>query len=343
MSRRNKDGAMRQGGTADTRAPPSSQSVPSARGQSSLPRPAAVAGRRGAWLGAALLALAAVAVYYNSFSAAFVFDDLSWIENNPAIRHLWPIWPLLSLSDPVIGGRPVVSLTLASNYAIGGTDVRGYHVVNLAIHILAAWTLFAVVRRTLLRPKLAERFAHSATPLAFAAALLWTVHPLQTESVTYIVQRTESLAALFYLLTLYCVIRGAESAGRGTGWYVAAVASCALGMATKETVATTPVVVLLYDWIFLSGSLRAALAQRGKLYAALAATWGIVAAVLISTNFHNNTAGSGAGGFTPWNYFLTQPSVLVHYLRLVFWPTGQCLDYGWPPASGRPESFGPVC
>ena len=175
-------------------------------------------------------------------------------------------------------------------------------------------------------------FAAAATPLALAIALLWTVHPLQTGAVTYIIQRTESLVSLFFLLTLYCVIRGTTSTERARGWNVAAVLSCLLGMGTKEVMATAPLVVLLYDRAFLSGSFRAALALRRGLYAALAATWGIVIWLLIATGFHGNTTGFGVTGFTASSYLLTQPGVLARYLRLAFWPVGQCLDYGWPPA-----------
>ena len=94
-------------------------------------------------LAIAILGLAAVAVYGNSFGGAFVFDDRYWIVDNPSIRHLWPIGQLLWPADfGVVGGRPVVSLTLAVNYALGGTNVWGYHAANLAIHLLAACTLF---------------------------------------------------------------------------------------------------------------------------------------------------------------------------------------------------------
>ena len=94
---------------------------------------------------------------------------------------------------------------------MAGTAVVGYHVTNLAIHVIAALLLFAVVRRTLLLSL--HHSLRSATWLACSIALLWAVHPLQTESVTYVIQRAESLAAMLYLLTLYCVIRGAERAG----------------------------------------------------------------------------------------------------------------------------------
>jgi protein O-mannosyl-transferase len=277
----------------------------------------------------AIIAIAAVVAYYNSFSGPFVFDDNLWVTQNPNIRHLWPIWRLLVPSKAALfSGRPVINLTLAVNYALGGVNVWGYHAVNLAIHILAAWTLFGIMRRTLSLPRLREQFGSAAVPLALATAILWMTHPLQTESVTYIIQRTESLMGLFYLLVLYCVIRGATSE-RSKSWYVAAVASCLLGMATKEVMITAPLVVLLYDRTFLAGSFREAWRRRHGLYLALAATGSVVALLLISTDFYGGTTGFAVRNFTWWSYLLTQPGVIVHYLRLTFWPVGLCLDYGW--------------
>ena len=141
------------------------------------------------------------------------------------------------LSPPANGEavqrRPVVNLSLAINYAISGQAVWSYHVLNLLAHLSAALLLFGIVRRTLLLPNLQERCGRAATPLALAVALLWAVHPLLTEAVTYVVQRTEVLAGLFYLLTLYCMIRGAGSARRWI-WYAVAVVACALAMGSKE-------------------------------------------------------------------------------------------------------------
>ncbi len=114
--------------------------------------------------------------------------------------------------DSLVGARPVVNLSYALNYAAGGTAVSGYHLVNLLIHVLAGWTLFALVRRTLLRPTLVERFGPAATPLALAVSAIWAWHPVQTESVTYISERAESLMGLFYLLTIYCFVRYADEA-----------------------------------------------------------------------------------------------------------------------------------
>jgi tetratricopeptide (TPR) repeat protein len=294
------------------------------------------------WLSAGIVVLAAVAAYHNSFSGAFVFDDQNWIVDNPTIRRLWPLGPWLCPPPAlVVGGRPVVSLTLALNYAWGGTHVWGYHAVNLAIHILAALALLGLLRRTLRLPGLRERFGPAATPLALAITLVWTVHPLQTMAVTYVIQRAESLLGLFYLLTLYGLVRGATSARR-TLWYLVAAAACWLGMATKEVMVTAPVVALLYDRTFLSGSFREAVKQRWVFYLALAASWGVLAWAFVSTGCQGNTAGFAIKQFTWWTYLCTQPGVIVHYLRLAFWPAGLCLDYGWPAARSIGEILPPA-
>jgi len=164
-----------------------------------------------------MVVFAALAVYHNSFSGPFIFDDRRAITENLTIRHPWSALAPPSTGGGVIG-RPLVNLSLALNYAVGGLKVWGYHATNLAIHILAGLTLFGIVRRTLLRQGYGGHTLlrlDSATALAFTVALLWVVHPLQTESVTSIIQRTESLMGLFYLLTLYCFIRGGGKHGTG--------------------------------------------------------------------------------------------------------------------------------
>lgn len=103
---------------------------------------------------------AGLLAYCNSFTGPFTFDDESSIRGNPTIRHLWPIWQVLSPSAvATVGGRPVLNFSLALNYAFGGMSVQGYHALNLAIHILAALTLFGIVRRTLLHRRYASASA----------------------------------------------------------------------------------------------------------------------------------------------------------------------------------------
>ena len=235
------------------------------------------------WVVVVLIVGAGVLAYHNSFGGAFIFDDFSSIGENSSITKLWPPWQALS---PPSGGeavqnRPIVNFSLAINYALGGTDVWGYHATNLAVHLLAALTLFGIVRRTLRLPTVSEGLRENSTLLALATALIWMVHPLQTEAVTYIIQRTESLAGMFYLLSLYLVIRGMSSS-RSLWWYIPAVISCALGMGSKEMMVTAPLIILLYDRVFVSRSFKEVFRRRGILYLALAATWGILL-VLVST------------------------------------------------------------
>jgi tetratricopeptide (TPR) repeat protein len=285
--------------------------------------------------------VAGLLAYHNSFTGPFIFDDVTSIRENATIRHLWPIWQPLSPPHRVpVDGRPVVILSLAINYALGGYDVRGYHVLNLIVHILAGLTLFGVVRRTLLQPRQRERFGVVANQLALAVAVLWTVHPLLTESVTYITQRTESLMGLFCLLTLYCVIRGAEST-RPRVWYGLGVTACALGMASKEVMVAVPLVVLLYDWVFLASSFRDIWPRRTALYVGLAATW-LILAVLVVAATPNPVVAFGIKGLTPWDYLKTEAGVIVYYLRLCFWPHPLVIDYfDWPIARSLKDALVP--
>jgi Flp pilus assembly protein TadD len=220
-------------------------------------------------------------------------------------------------------------MTLAANYAIGRLAVFGYHALNLAIHVMAALTLFAILRRTLASPRHGGA-AGAAQGLALAAAALWAAHPLNTGAVTYSIQRAESLAALFYLLTLYATIRGAGSPRHAAPWYALAGLACALGAATKPLVVSAPLVVLLYDRFFLSDSFAAALRARAGLYAALAASWAVT--IGLSLAAPDTAAGFGLGTVTPIAYAATEPGVVCHYLKLAFWPEPLVLDYAWPLA-----------
>ncbi len=281
-----------------------------------------------------VLIVAGLLAYHNSFTGPFIFDDAASIPENPTIRHLWPIWQPLSPPHGgglTVEGRPLLNLSLAVNYAIGGTEVWGYHALNLAIHLLAGLTLFGIVRRTLLQPKLRERFGAVANELALATAVIWTVHPLQTEAVTYIIQRAESMMGLIYLLTLYCFIRGVESPPPRR-WYRLCVVACALGMAAKEVMVSAPLMVLLYDRTFLSGSLREAWRRRWRLYLALASTW-IVLGCLLPVSFRNAARNADIYHVVWWRYLLTEPGVILHYLKLSVWPQPLSFDYiGWPIA-----------
>lgn len=279
------------------------------------------------WYGVCVVA-AAIVVYLNSFPVPFLFDDHAAIVENPHVRHLWPLSEALTApKETTAAGRPTLCLSLAVSYAISGDHVWGFHAVNILIHTAAAWLLFAVLRRTFCSARLRDQFGARANELAFCVALVWVVHPLHTMCVTYIVQRAESLMGLCYLATMYCVIRSDES----RRWGIGAILACLVGMGAKEAMATAPVVVLLYDMLFLSGSFREAMRRRGWVYVGLAACW-IPLGLLVASAPRSESAGISLASISVWEYLRTQPEVILHYLRLVVWPYPLVLDYEWPVA-----------
>ena len=297
----------------------------------SQPEPVFASPRASRWpvaLAAAMLVLGILAAYHNSFHGSLIFDDEPAILENPSIQQLWPVWKTLRPpAEMTVTGRPVANFTLAVNYALSGTNVWSYHALNLLIHLLAGLTLFGIVRRTLLQPVLRGRFGRDALFLAFVIALLWSLHPLQTEAVTYVIQRVESLMGLFYLLTFYCFIRSVESP-RPRLWQGCAVAACLLGAATKEVTATAPLLVLLYDRTFVAGSFRAAWRRRGGVHVALTATWLPLAGLVASAGWDRNGTSGFDVGITPWAYWLTQFEAVTRYLWLSVWPHPLVFEYG---------------
>lgn len=258
-----------------------------------------------------LLVLASCLVYANSLEGVFIHDDLPSIVANEDVRSIahpsmWGTWS--SSPHSSLDARPLVRLSLALNYAYSTLDVRSYHLVNIALHIGCGLFLYLLLSYSLKRPA-----------AAFIVALLWLLHPLNSECVNYIVVRTESLMALFYLATLYCAARG---------WKAAAVLCCLLGMGCKESMVTAPLAVLLYDRAFVFSSLREGLLKRKALYAGLAVTWVPLAALVIQGG-RGDSAGF-AREIGVWQYALNQCWVLVDYLKKVVWPRALNVDYGFP-------------
>lgn len=278
--------------------------------------------------GGAILAAGTIAIYWRTFADPLLLDDRISIADNPSIRRLWPILPVLNPPDYAgDGGRPLINFSYALNYAFGGKEVWGYHLVNLLIHLLAGWVLFGLVRRTLRRPMLAGRFGAAATPLSLVVSAIWAWHPVQTESVTYVTQRCESLMGLFYLLMLYCFLRGAEAAGKGGSrtWFAFSVLACLAGVASKEVIATAPLLALLYDRTFVSGSFSGAWRRHRPVYLALAATW--IPLGFLMAGLRHRGVGFGQG-VAWWAYGLTECRVVARYVLLSFWPHPLVFDYG---------------
>lgn len=279
------------------------------------------------WMPWALL-LCGVAAYANSLEGHFVFDDRKHIVEDGTIEQLWPPTRMMWLRP-----RPLTRFSFGLNHWLHGRQVAGYHLVNVAIHLLAGLTLWGITRRTLAFINVSKGHTTSANRgswIAFSVALLWLVHPLTTQAVTYLVQRAESLTAMFYLVTLYAVIRSATTRSPAV-WNALAVGACAMGMATKEVMVTAPGVILCYDRTFLSRSFSAALKKRRWLYVGLAFTWVILFGIIGPTRpLGGVTMGFGTKTVTAIQYTAAQPGVLLHYFKLCCWPNPLCFDYAWP-------------
>lgn len=266
-------------------------------------------------------------VYVSAYWGDFFLDDNDNIAKNQTLREPLNLRKFMAYENNTT--RPFVQMTFALDYALFGKNSKPFHILNVLIHACAAVLLFTIVRRSLLAPRLMERYAADAPPLAFAAALLWAVHPLQTESVTYVVQRHESLMGLFFLLGLYALIRGAESPPRRLAWHACAIAAAVLGAGCKQVIVALPFVALLYDRCFISGTFGAALKRAPVLYPALLLLPSALIVALIAQSKPIDSAGLGILKFTPWEYARSQFVVLTHYLSLVVYPVNLCVYYAW--------------
>jgi tetratricopeptide (TPR) repeat protein len=297
-----------------------------------------------------LLAAAGAAIYYPSLGAPFLFDDHSYITGNPLIRDFSAFSggaALPSVNENVdihFRTRAAAFFTFALNYAAGGLDPAGYRVFNLALHVLNSFLvywlgllLFAAV------PGRAGGAAHAFAPGAAlagsaAAALLFLCHPLQTQAVAYVAQRFTSLCALFCLLSLACYLRARLPSGaRSRAWfYAAALLAAVAAMKTKENAFPLPFMIAGAEFLFFCAPLK----TRLKFLLPLALTALIIPAGLMFGGGQARTpaqALTAAGGQAPdmVSYALSQPEIVVSYLRLLAWPSGQNADHD-PPLRRAP-------
>ena len=284
------------------------------------------------WSPLSLLVLigATALAYSNSLGCSFVFDDLGNITANPSLRHLWPLSGVLAPfhgSGLTVSGRPILNLSFALNYAISETRVWSYHALNIAIHCAGAVALEGIVRGTLVRMNW-----KMARESAFAVALLWALHPLQTEAVTYVSQRAESLMGLFFLLSLYSLIRATapvrnSDAAGAARWLVLSWLSSLGAMMTKEVGGVLPLILVFYDRTFLSASFRDAIKARGLYYLAILANAAVLLILWGSTGSRGATVGFHSG-VSPVSYGFTQCHAIILYVLRTLWPNPLIFDYG---------------
>ena len=266
--------------------------------------------------------------FANSLQGQFVFDDRMWLDQLDAMQSIWSERFWVQGEEGPQHGRPIVAASFALNYWLGERDPLGYHVVTLAIHLLASLALLGVLRRTFAHAAFPQSIRTASLPLGFAAAAIWAVHPLQTECVNYLSQRTECSVGLAILTSLYMAIRSREDSTSLLGWMVLSVAAAWFAAGCKEIAALIPLLVMLYDFAFRTEAVRQVVRRRWAFYLALGSCW-IPVAALIALAPRVNTVGPGEKA-SSLTYLLNQCLILPEYLKLAIWPNNLALDYGEP-------------
>ena len=280
-----------------------------------------------------ILALLVALAYANSFQADWHYDDRPNIVENPYVRitSLAPAALLRAMVQDRGQNRPFSSLSFALNYYFNGEKVRGYHFVNLVLHFFSALAGFGLLRLTFRRANLAPDRQESA---ALAAAAVWAVHPIQTQAVTYIVQRQTLMASAFMLLTLFAYAAGRQSSGaRKMLLYALAGLAFILALGSKEIALVTPLLVLLYE-IYFFQNFSFAFLRRHPLALALAllAFVAFLLGFARPAMFANLLQGYQAYPFTLSQRLLTEPRVLWQYLDLLILPWPSRLSVEHDPA-----------
>lgn len=276
------------------------------------------------WLGSFVILLAVGCVYCNATHGPFIFDDLEAIVSNPVFEN-FTFSKLVHLSKGTLAGRPLTALTFALNRHFSGLQPEGYHLTNILIHGLNAVLIFSILRRVL---------GTEREGVSFLTAFLWSIHPLLSEAVNYTVQRTELLMSFFVLTSFYAALRAFGSRGnRQILWYGISVLACYLGVASKEVAAVIPLGIFLFDWIQQKRSMMDVVRSRLAYYFFLLSSWSILRFLLIHGQLRTNTSGLNVH-MSSWLYAKTQAGVILHYLKLFFWPNPLVIDYDdWPLAN----------
>ena len=265
-------------------------------------------------------------LYSSTLTGPFIFDDRPNIQENPKIQL-----NRLSLNGLVKAGfespanrRPVANISFALNFFFHRFNVVGYHFVNILVHILNTILLYFLVKTTLNLPALRWRYDPvSLAWIPFFSAAIWGVHPLQTQSVSYIVQRMNSLATLFYILSVLLYAKGRLTHdARSRRWLLAGcAASVILAVGSKEIAAILPFFIILYEWCFLRDSSHLRLKNKGLVLIGALLFLIILTLMYVGTAPMDNILAAYTNrDHTAGQRVLTEFRVVIFYISLLIWP-----------------------
>ncbi len=276
-----------------------------------------------------VIAALVISAYANTLDASWHFDDEQNIVENRRL-HLTELSPeqivKTFFASPGGGGRlyrPVACFSFALNYYFGKDHVFGYHLVNLAVHLTTALFLFFFLCRALCLPLLRDKTGPSAPLIAALATLLWALNPVQTQAVTYIVQRMASLAAMFTIMSFYFYLRGRTASAGAAGFYLLCAVCGLLAAGSKENAAMLPVSLLLFELLLVRGASKKSV-KTGLLILPLLilAPLGL-ALILKGPAFFDPSRFLGGyenRGFTLAQRLLTEPRIVLYYISQLLFP-----------------------
>jgi tetratricopeptide (TPR) repeat protein len=289
------------------------------------------------WLGVLFAVGLVILLYANSLNGDFVFDDQHNIKDNPYIRvaHLDPAAILDAGLDSPHPNRPIAYISFALNYYFHKYNTFGYRLINVLIHIVTGIFIYHLIKMTLCLPVLEGRYRHTQK-IALFVALIWLVHPLATQSVAYVVQRMNSMAAMFYVMSLLLYIKGRLAVSRrGKRWALFALSAISglMALGCKENAVSLPAFIVLYEWYFLQDLNKTWLKGRLFLLLSVLGVLLLIAFVFLGTTPLNSILGGYVTrDFTLAERVLTQFRVVVHYITLIVFPhpSRLSLDYEFP-------------
>jgi len=265
-------------------------------------------------------------IYSNSFDCSWHFDDYINIVGNRDIQITDLSWHNIEKGlYGVLGSdrwqRPVSYFSFALNYYFGGLDVFGYHIVNISIHCLTAFTLFIFIHNTLNLPVNRHQYGNNAYSIALLSAFLWAINPVQVTSVTYIVQRMASMVTLFYIIAMYLYIKGRASdiIWERIMYYFLCILCGVLAFGTKENAAMLPISIFMYDLILIQGVNKESV-KKALPFGIVAVITTLVIAVMYIGDITTIQSDYKIRPFSMIERILTQPRVLIFYISLLIYP-----------------------
>ena len=276
-------------------------------------------------------------LYSNTLESPFTFDDTVKIERNTHIRVTqFSFKEILDAGLKSSKTRFIAFISFALNYYFNRYDPFGYHIVNNIVHILSGFFLYLFLAATLKTSSLSSRYHHPDL-IAFLAALIWLIHPVQTQSVTYIMQRMTGMASMFFILSFWCYVRG-RGIERGKAkwlWFTGSALAWLLSLGCKQITVTLPFFVFLYEWFFFQNLDKKWLKRKLPFVLGILVLFAFLA--LVYTDFHpleklNNFRDYRENQFTMAQRALTQTRVVMHYISLLIFPhpSRLNLDYDFP-------------